>query len=294
MKLSTYGQWLALLLLSISCQTSELRFGKSNDFPNPDSIVLTFSFFDGDGNLGFNMDNITPALEEFSDPFNEENFFLATGNGQLEELGTNLQYLDTIRNGVEEFVPLTILNTKGNTGHLVSNKSRNLPSYAFLPEVQNDKLGCKDYTTQRIFLPIADHYLLDESTNIINTVTDQNNNQFLQVRDTLYFKVNPYHYNIEIDILVKEPDNTFKEFDWRENYCSTFDGRFRRFEKGKRFDYPFIIDAASSKSGTITYSMASIGFRIIFANKTLKLRFSIRDKALNTSNIVETPEFSIN
>lgn len=107
--------------------------------------------------------------------------------------------------------------------------------------------------------------------------------------DTLYFEINPDHYNIEVDFLVKNPINgTFEEFDWTKEFnypnCGiSFDGRFPILFK----DRP-----GSPLEGTIKYGMGSLGFKALFSIKTLKLRVLIKDRALNQSNVIETPEFT--
>lgn len=107
--------------------------------------------------------------------------------------------------------------------------------------------------------------------------------------DTLYFELNPDHYNIEVDFLVKNPSNgTFEEFDWTKEFnypnCGiSFDGRFPILFKDK---------PGSPLEGTIKYGMGSLGFKALFSVKTLKLRVQIKDRALNKSNVIETPEFT--
>lgn len=114
--------------------------------------------------------------------------------------------------------------------------------------------------------------------------TDNNN-----VVDTLYFELNPDHYNIEVDFLVKNTDGTFTEFDWTKEFnypnCGTsFDGRFPILFK----DEP-----GAPLEGSLKYSMGSIGFKALFSIKTLKLRIQIKDRALNKSNEIFTPEFTL-
>jgi hypothetical protein len=109
------------------------------------------------------------------------------------------------------------------------------------------------------------------------------------VKDTLYFQLNPDHNNIEVDFLVKNPNGTFTEFDWRKEFnfpnCGiSFDGRFPILYK----DRP-----GAPLEGRIRYGMGSIGFKVLFGLKTLKLRVQIKDRALNKSNIIETPEFTL-
>ncbi len=107
--------------------------------------------------------------------------------------------------------------------------------------------------------------------------------------DTLYFELNPDHYNMEVDFLVKNPVNgSFEEFDWSTAFdypfCGgTFDGRFPILFK----DRP-----GSPLEGVIRYGMGSTGFKVLFSTKTLKLRVKIKDRALHVSNEIETREFT--
>jgi hypothetical protein len=108
--------------------------------------------------------------------------------------------------------------------------------------------------------------------------------------DTFYFQRNPYHYNITVDYLVKNADGTFTEFDWTKEFsypqCGiTFDGRFPILSRD--------LSRSAALDGKIRYGMASTGFNILFSIKTLKLRITIFDRALNRSNTVETPEFTL-
>jgi hypothetical protein len=116
--------------------------------------------------------------------------------------------------------------------------------------------------------------IVSESVNGISTVVD-----------TLYFQLNPNHYNIFVDFLVKQDDGSFEEFDFRQELCTTFDGRIPELSKEGGQSTPL--------EGTIRYAMASIGFKLVFGSKTLKLRVQIQDRALNRSNVLETPEFNL-
>lgn len=106
-----------------------------------------------------------------------------------------------------------------------------------------------------------------------------------QVIDTLYIELNPDHYNIFVDFLVKQPDGSFKEFDFMNEFCTTYDGRFPILSKDLSQKNPL--------EGVIRYGMGSQGFKVLFSIKTLKLRIQIQDRLLNKSNIIETPEFTL-
>lgn len=108
--------------------------------------------------------------------------------------------------------------------------------------------------------------------------------------DTFYFERNPDHYNIKVDFLVKSGSGVFEEFDWTEEFtypqCGiTFDGRFPILSKD--------LSRATALDGRIRYGMPSTGFSILFSIKTLKLRVTIQDRTLNRSNVVESPEFTL-
>jgi hypothetical protein len=81
---------------------------------------------------------------------------------------------------------------------------------------------------------------------------------------------------------VKNNDGTFTEYDFREQFCETYDGRF-----------PILTDKERALEGVVNYSMVSSGFLETFSIKTLKLRVTIYDRALNISNTIETPEFRL-
>lgn len=186
---------------------------------NYDSLILTISFKDGDGDLGLDASEDQP-------PYNNKFYF-------------------TFQNG--DFITY---ETK-----------RTVPGYDTLPAF------VKPY-------------------NCINWEVYKQNNI---VQDTLYFQLNPDYNNITVEFLVKNSDGTFTEFDWREafNYpnCGiSFDGRFPILFK----DQP-----GAPLEGKIRYGMGSIGFKILFSTKTLKLRVHIKDRALNKSNIIETTEFTL-
>ena len=81
---------------------------------------------------------------------------------------------------------------------------------------------------------------------------------------------------------IKNNDGSFTEYDFAEEFCETHNGRF-----------PRLADDNRTLEGEINYSMVSGGFQAIFGNKTLKLEVTIYDRALHSSNTIETPEFRL-
>jgi hypothetical protein len=267
----------------------EIRFNRVEFIDDPstafDSLVIYIDFKDGDGDLG-----IDPKNPEFIDyPFNNANFF-QENNGNFDTLHTF-----AASSGTEQYEILDIPNPV--TGKLVTFRTRANPLYGGkMPptyhcssyELLADRVAPnKPSTGRKLLIETADYAALDANVKVVDTLASQTN-QYYQIKDTVYFRINPNHYNIEIDYLYKDPGNPnadaqgFVEFDWFKGFCQTFDGRF-----------PFLTDKDNSLEGTLSYAMISTGFVASFSIKTLKLRIQIKDRALNRSNVVETPEFTL-
>jgi len=254
------------------------------------TIFLSISFQDGDGNFGtpqIQLENGNFGDDE-NDPYHSKSFFLENGAGDLFEMGTNTFYTDTTEphNVVNNIIPLKIFTTRGQSGKLVTNRTRQKPNYEDkLPAFLVSDLNCRNYTKEKLHVFIADASIIDDSYNIADTIQDDFGNVFYQLNDTSYFEVNQNHYNIEVNWLVKKTTNpdTFEEYDWRENFCgTTYDGRI-----------PPLSDTNSPIEATIKYGIYSTGFEAIFGSKILKLEITVTDRAFNRSNTIETPEFTM-
>lgn len=256
--------------------------------PDPsgfDTLNLYIKFKDGDGDLGLPS---TPYY--LSDPFHNANFYQEDAGGKLIALGT-----ETGTIGNDEYELLHIPDPQ--KGKLVVFRTRKKPEYSFLPpadkctgsgslkhyEYLAGAIGTPDAGGRRLLVRAEDMAAVDPLIQRVDSFP-KINPQYYQIRDTMYITPNPEHYNIEVDFFVKDPsaEGGFREFDWREEYCTTFDGRF-----------PVFSDDESSIDGTLRYSMVSFGFKTIFSIKTLKLRVSIKDQAHHRSNVIETPEFRL-
>lgn len=121
-------------------------------------------------------------------------------------------------------------------------------------------------------------------------ITTKTVNNVPVVQDTIFFVSNPNYYNIFVDFLVEQSDGSFQKFDLLAYFgypnCELgFNGRFPNLtqDPGKK----------SPLDGKLTYKLRSLGFDVIFGVKTLKLSITIQDRALNKSNTIETPEFTL-
>ena len=121
--------------------------------------------------------------------------------------------------------------------------------------------------------------------------------------DTVKVRFNENRFNIFVDFFIKQPDGSFIESDVRAwppgsdnevTFCNTetFDGRIPCLSAN---DEPcdFVRSTRRPIEGKITYEMISSGFLPVFRTSTIKMAFQIQDRALNKSNIVESPEFTL-
>jgi hypothetical protein len=100
--------------------------------------------------------------------------------------------------------------------------------------------------------------------------------------DTILIEKNPNNNNYFIDFLVKQPDDTYVQYDFAP-LCFSFNGRFP------------LLNPLSNKGpieGALSYTLKTL--RSGFLNQTIKFRIHIQDRALNKSNVVETQDVVIN
>ena len=104
------------------------------------------------------------------------------------------------------------------------------------------------------------------------------------VVDTVRIKRNENFNNFFVDFLQKTGEGSYEKINLIKLLGTNFDGRFQPLNT-KGGERPL--------EGTLRYTMRSFGFLInpIFRNETLKLEIQIQDRALNRSNVVETPDF---
>ncbi len=232
-----------------------------------DSLVLTISFRDGNGDLGL-------TATQIEEPFHDENFYLAN-NGELIEVGKVTRY-----NNLPQFINVP----PGVTGKLVTVRTREDPAYTNkLPLYIDEIASCTEYTYTEVFVSEEDADIFDSTThNLDETLTVANLPDVYVLLDTFYFQRNPNYANIEVEFWVKE-SNGYTLFDWEKEFCTiSFNQRF-----------PVLSEKVGPLEGDLQYAMTSAGILNIFSIKTMKLRVKIKDRSLNESNIIETPEFTL-
>lgn len=233
-----------------------------------DSLILYINFRDGDGDLGLDPDD----PEYLTAPFHSSYYFLttpgcSTGQCDTTKVSTRIVY-DT------ENIPYVLINSSGISGKLVTNKTRTLPGYTYLPTYTVN--NCEFYSEDRILVPEA---AADASYNILDTLFSGTNKFFL-IQEPLLYKKNPSHYNIEVKFFVNQGGN-FVEFNWSK-LCYEYDGRF-----------PLLSSQSSALEGTLRYGMANPSYLALFSVNTIRLEVKIKDRALNVSNKISTPNFTL-
>jgi hypothetical protein len=112
----------------------------------------------------------------------------------------------------------------------------------------------------------------------------------------LYADRNENFSNLFFKLLLKQPDGSFVEEDIFEEFCVDFNARIlpiSDFPKHQeQITGPFKITMASPQKGQITYTIRSSAFKL-WESRTMKVVIYVKDRALNTSNIIETPQFLI-
>lgn len=245
----------------------DISFREAKAVGERDALVLTLSFRDGDGNLGLSSTDIDP-------PFHDVNYYLAN-NGDIIELKKKTVYDD-----LPQFVDVP----PGVTGKLVTNRTPKNPLYKdLIPTYVDDHTSCTyyTYTLNGLYVEEDDIHIFDESYNY-EVLSDPNSPEVYKLVDTFYYKRNPTYANIDVEFWIKE-GNEYKLFDWEKEFCTiSFNQRFMVLSDTKR-----------PLSGSLQYEMVTSGMKSIFGNKALKLKVRIRDRSLNNSNYIETPDFTL-
>ncbi|HYI77118.1 MAG TPA: hypothetical protein VEW65_05820 [Chryseolinea sp.] len=266
-----------------------VSFGKTAD--GEDELIVSLDFKDGNGDLGLSA---TDPLDADS-PFHDVNFF-ANDNGTLYPLVPSLvpdftgytlaKAKKTPKNSFYE-----ILEPSKTTGEIITVQSRNegfpsLPPYTdpYKCAVYKESYLNKNDLPDTIFIYKDLKYLIKNKASVVDSLVRDGspNTYWYAVVDYFYIQPNLGQYNMYVKFFVKQNDGSFVEYDFAEEFCETHNGRF-----------PRLADNDRALEGEINYSMVSTGFQAIFGQKTLKLQVTIYDRALNTSNTIETPEFRL-
>lgn len=187
------------------------------------------------------------------------------------------QIADTSASGqllTQDIISLTIQFEDGN-GDLGLRSSELNPPYNLFDIPLNNENELIFFGSQPDLPPFNfyDYYIPPDSTFIQNT---------LLVDDTIYVRFNERHFNIYISFFYQPPGSEdFIQFEWERErgFYQSFHGRFPILNT-EDYDRPL--------NGTITYDLASVGFRSIFRNYPMYIETYILDRAGNRSNTIQS------
>ena len=107
--------------------------------------------------------------------------------------------------------------------------------------------------------------------------------------DTFYIQKNENNKNIYVEFY-KKVGNDFELIDWKK----IFDEEYGcGIDFNSRFPPLNIGNSSQLLNGKLRYGMVSYGFEMVLKNDIFKLKVYIKDRALNQSNIIETPEVTL-
>ena len=192
-------------------------------------------------------------------------------------------------------ITINFIDGDGNLG--LSNDENNHPYHPYNAIIDQEfnwiTLGSNNITPPLyIYEPNGVYYLYSNEDDrpsyncedyIIDTVNTTNK------LDTFYIQKNENNKNIFIEFYKKE-NNEFVLIDWKR----IFDEEYGcGIDFNSRFPPLNISNSSQLLSGKLRYGMVSYGFEMILKNDIFKLKIHIKDRELNTSNIIETPEVTL-
>ena len=227
---------------------------------DPDTVFLTLSFKDGDGDVGVSTD-------EFSPPFNDRWYLLKS------PLRADKTVPDDCRSYDKQCWYVNTENFSEFDKYVDYSDRRKLPQYASL-EAFEKPFDCLNWE-----IWYWDHDAKPDTPDV--------------PLDTLYFQLNTHYNNIFIEFQVRtdNPGELYKPFDEKEFFnfpaCGVriFDGRIPILQDDPNGGTPL--------EGDIRYAIPSVSYQTIFGGKTLRLKAYIEDRALNQSNVVFTRDFTL-
>ncbi len=256
----------------------ELRFVAGEKVYDKDTLAIRFYYTDGDMDLGLSGTEITA-------PYHRINYFLAE-KGIVSRVATKPKPFSWQGN-------VLIDPTPSDRGKLVTHRTRKEPGYETLPDYD-----CRHYTVYDTLYVTQEHAAM-----IGDCFVDREDGgpwppKIYAIYDTLLKEENPNHYNLDVEYFVQQPDGSFALQDFKNDKCfgQGFKARFPEIYKitSHRLRHgSFEILRETQNTGVIEYSMATVGHQALFGGKKIKLRITIRDRALHVSNTIETPLIEI-
>jgi len=258
---------------------------------NEDSLVITLSFKDGNGDVGLNPTN--PAHAD--SPYHDVNFFTNKAGQKSPLSATLVKNFSGYALGEGKKTPKEpsyfMRTPSKDSGPLIAFRDRDQGVSALPPYAESYKCAAnsesylnQNDTPDTIYIWKDDKHLIRDKTTKVDSLYRINNREeyFYADVDYFYMQPNPGQYDIYVKFFIKNNDGGYTEYDWAKEFCANYNGRI-----------PILTDKQRPLEGIIDYSMVSSGFLVIFGNKTLRLEVTIYDRALNSSNTVVTNDFRL-
>ena len=243
-----------------------------------DSLILSFSFEDGNGNIGIIQE------QDILPPFNEFNVYLDSRDSVItaDNIGEAVPPVYKAPLITENFIPRSIIDSK----LLLNFTEADFPILAFSKVLFSENLSdvplaCPDLANQNgTFLQgtTLTPYVLADNTNIIPTTSGSQ-----VISAAIPVERVETHFNFVI-VFEKRVGDDYVPLDYQQifqtNICDigNFNGRIPWYDP-------------EGESGTITYAIQSRVLRLAFLDDVIRARFFVYDRAGNKSNEVTTPDF---
>ncbi len=267
-----------------SIKFEKIKFIEVGDAADLDSLRLTFSYKDGDSDLGLSWVD----QNDFLPPYNDIFYFQEDGAGDTSKFIAEGIQID------DHPYYFTLLMPVHDAGLLVTRKTREKDSYDYLPEYNPS--NCNNYRVPYFAIVPKAALAVDESFSIQDTLTLEGQEFILLDQEVLFYQPNENYYNIFVEFYQSIDGEVFTKYDWFGNECYDFNGRIPLILDNPAGIFTagtFKIKIHSPWEGQIMYSMISTSFLAVFGNNFLKLRVTIQDRALHKSNTIETPVFKL-
>ena len=247
------------------------------DGVNTDSLILSFSFEDGNGDIGIIEGfDVLPPFHEFDVYIDSRDSVITEDN--LDEAVPPIYLAPLI---TQNFVPIGI---SGNT--LVVDESEDdypvfvFNRFFFSDDVDDIPFECPGLANQDLtFLSntTLTSYALGDNSSIVPTTGAQVINSTIPV-----VRVES-HYNFIIEFQ-KKVGEEYVPLDYQDIFgtelcdIGIFNGRIPLYDP-------------DGKSGTFSYAIQSVILLLAFLDDTIRARFFVYDRSGNQSNVVFTPDF---
>ncbi len=239
--------------------TPEVEFVKAEywdmGLQSPDSLNVTIRFQDGNGDLGLDQSN-TVFPYHFAYFFSKKDTFNDVGE---------IQTFDAI----DELI----------TSDDIGSPDIDIPDFV-------DPFYCTEYITNPI---IGNQVVVLPNGRLLPFDLSVRSDTILK---SVFFEANPNHFNFLIDFFVKNVQGEFEQLFFESivgppECGSNFYARFSQQDIGTN------LAESNAIEGELTYRMNSVAFPFELGNRIFKLRIRIIDRALNSSNTIETEEMTL-